>query len=497
MYQNHHSPSWKSATQPKSSQLSLRPLAVGGHSVASKPSTQEQTEKEAFGQDKLEASQLQLKAESDQCAPAEQQQLSVLQAQMNDFWIQRREKASRFGHNIANIPVSTPHQRGSALQSKSAIQAKLTIGQPGDKYEQEADSVAAKVVNQINSPQFQQQGQAVQHQEGKEENLQAKSILQRRQAPIREEASTNFESDLNRAKGSGQSLDKGLQQSMGQAMGADFSGVKVHTDAQSDQLNKSIQARAFATGQNVFFKRGEYNPRSRGGQELIAHELTHVVQQSGGAVQRLLSPEEENCFGQIGQWGQHLTGTVHSEGTTKGIVQRTPSYKSNILKDGKLEVTERDGEIKAEGSFINEEGIEKKIKANLTYKIDDQIKERLIIKNLMSFPKRTGVGSLLVYHLALIAVHNQKTVIGTDTSALEEGTPDFYQRIGLVPEPSEELEMLIGKMSAEANKQDEAEAEKSARAMKNMLWAGRLNGKTQTVLDHTWEQYKNGKWDQV
>jgi hypothetical protein len=69
---------------------------------------------------------------------------------------------------------------------------------------------------------------------------------------------------------------------MGQAMGADFSGVKVHTDAQSDQLNQSIQAKAFTTGQDVFFRQGEYNPGSRGGQELIAHELTHVVQQKGG-----------------------------------------------------------------------------------------------------------------------------------------------------------------------------------------------------------------------
>jgi hypothetical protein len=76
---------------------------------------------------------------------------------------------------------------------------------------------------------------------------------------------------------------------MGQAMGADFSGVKVHTDSQSDQLNQSIQAKAFTTGQDVFFRQGAYEPSSRGGQELIAHELTHVVQQNGGAVQR--SPE--------------------------------------------------------------------------------------------------------------------------------------------------------------------------------------------------------------
>ncbi len=64
-------------------------------------------------------------------------------------------------------------------------------------------------------------------------------------------------------------------------MGSDFSRVKVHTDQTADTLNRSIQARAFTTGNDVFFRQGEYNPQSRGGQELIAHELTHVVQQGG------------------------------------------------------------------------------------------------------------------------------------------------------------------------------------------------------------------------
>nr|WP_051035347.1 DUF4157 domain-containing protein [Crinalium epipsammum] len=73
---------------------------------------------------------------------------------------------------------------------------------------------------------------------------------------------------------------------MGQAMGADFSCVRVHTDAQSEELNQELMAKAFTTGQEVFFRQGEYNPGSRGGQELLAHELTHVVQQNGGAVQR-------------------------------------------------------------------------------------------------------------------------------------------------------------------------------------------------------------------
>ncbi|HEX8845923.1 MAG TPA: DUF4157 domain-containing protein [Pyrinomonadaceae bacterium] len=68
---------------------------------------------------------------------------------------------------------------------------------------------------------------------------------------------------------------------MERAFGADFSDVHVHTDAQADGLNRSLEARAFTAGQDLFFRHGEYNPDSSRGQELIAHELTHVMQQSG------------------------------------------------------------------------------------------------------------------------------------------------------------------------------------------------------------------------
>lgn len=93
------------------------------------------------------------------------------------------------------------------------------------------------------------------------------------------ETSSKLESSINCMRSGGQPLDPKLHQPMGQLMGADFSGVRVHTDAQSDQLNQSIQAKAFTTGQDVFFRSGAYMPESRAGQELIAHELAHVVQQ--------------------------------------------------------------------------------------------------------------------------------------------------------------------------------------------------------------------------
>ncbi len=90
-------------------------------------------------------------------------------------------------------------------------------------------------------------------------------------------------SQINSARGSGQSLDSGVVSRMGESMGADFSNVKVHADEQSHTLNQQLGAKAFTTGQDIFFQQGAYQPASSEGQHLLAHELTHVVQQGGSA----------------------------------------------------------------------------------------------------------------------------------------------------------------------------------------------------------------------
>ena len=80
-------------------------------------------------------------------------------------------------------------------------------------------------------------------------------------------------------RGGGQSLSESDQSFFENRMGADFSNVKVHTGSSSDQINRSISSRAFTTGNDVFFKQGEYNPGTSEGRKLMAHELTHVIQQ--------------------------------------------------------------------------------------------------------------------------------------------------------------------------------------------------------------------------
>lgn len=101
--------------------------------------------------------------------------------------------------------------------------------------------------------------------------------------------------DIQAARGGGQAMDDNTRVDMESNLGVDLSGVRVHTDGQADHLSRSVQAEAFTTGSDVFFRSGKYQPESTDGRRLLAHELTHVVQQStgnGGAGGRVSSPDD-------------------------------------------------------------------------------------------------------------------------------------------------------------------------------------------------------------
>lgn len=89
---------------------------------------------------------------------------------------------------------------------------------------------------------------------------------------------------IEQERGDGQALDSAVQERMGAAMGFDFSQVKVHVSQGADALNRELEAEAFTTGNDIFFRQGAYDPHSSSGQELLAHEMAHVVQQSSGLV---------------------------------------------------------------------------------------------------------------------------------------------------------------------------------------------------------------------
>jgi hypothetical protein len=91
----------------------------------------------------------------------------------------------------------------------------------------------------------------------------------------------SVEASIASTRGSGASLDSNAQGRFGSGLGDSLADVRVHTDATADALARSVDARAFATGSDVYFARGEYRPGSQDGDRLLAHELAHVVQQRG------------------------------------------------------------------------------------------------------------------------------------------------------------------------------------------------------------------------
>lgn len=118
--------------------------------------------------------------------------------------------------------------------------------------------------------------------------------LQRSEAPVKkEEERLQRQETANSApepgpalegrlsKGGGEPLPFRQQEYMGQAMGADFSPVRIHRNAEAADMSRQLQAKAFTHGNDVYFSEGAYNTGTREGQHLLAHELTHVVQQTG------------------------------------------------------------------------------------------------------------------------------------------------------------------------------------------------------------------------
>jgi hypothetical protein len=175
------------------------------------------------------------------------------------------------------------------------IQKKMSIGSSNDAYEVEADNIANKVMRMSEPSQqnISHTGALVQRKCSgceQEEKLQMKpladsitSLIQRRSTESggESQAPSHVESQINSSKGGGNSMDHGTQRFMESRFGTDFSDVKIHTGSQAVQMSRELNAQAFTVGNDVYFNEGKYSPNSDSGRHLLAHELTHTVQQGG------------------------------------------------------------------------------------------------------------------------------------------------------------------------------------------------------------------------
>jgi hypothetical protein len=161
-----------------------------------------------------------------------------------------------------------------------AIQPKLQVGPAGDRYEQEADRMAA-VVMAMPAPQA---APPVPPAQRKPEEEEVQTKAQDPRAGF--EAAPDFEDQLRGQKGGGAPLPSSVRSFMEPRFGADFSGVRLHTGSESAQLNREISAQAFTQGQDIYLGEGKENVDTGAGRQLLAHELTHTIQQGAAPVRR-------------------------------------------------------------------------------------------------------------------------------------------------------------------------------------------------------------------
>lgn len=192
-------------------------------------------------------------------------------------------------------------QQKAISESITSVQAKdLKEEEPVQKKDEEKDPVQKK---------DKEEEKPVQKKEEKEEPIQAKCAdcekedkVQKKdkkeeEKPVQKKGKNTeseipdkeLEEKLNTSKGSGTGLDKSTKKEMESGFGSDFSNVKIHTDANAVQMSQELGAQAFTTGNDVYFNDGKYNPDSREGKHLLAHELTHTIQQTG-ALQKANDP---------------------------------------------------------------------------------------------------------------------------------------------------------------------------------------------------------------
>jgi hypothetical protein len=168
--------------------------------------------------------------------------------------------ASYFAHDFSRIPLHAP--------AAGAIQTKLTINQPGDIYEQEADRIADQVLGtpahpaiSVTPPSIQRFSEPLTGQSKGQLSTAPRSVDQVLASP-------------------GSPLEPALRQDMEQRFGHDFSRVRVHSDPAAAHSAREVNANAYTVGYNIVFGAGRFAPGTNEGRHLLAHELTHIVQQN-------------------------------------------------------------------------------------------------------------------------------------------------------------------------------------------------------------------------
>jgi hypothetical protein len=208
------------------------------------------------------------------------------------------------------------------LLKSGAIQAKLKVNEPGDIYEQEADRISDQVLAAPTHAPVGDRAPRIQRVAGQ---------------PGGEIATAPASVD-NALASAGKPLEPALRQEMEQRFGRDFSQVRVHTGSIPEQSARDVNARAYTVGHSMVFGAGEFKPGTPEGRRLLAHELTHVAQQSGAAANVVRRSNGFDDDEPTGEWRR--AGTVvepSPAGSPRGVAHRPGGSEHANVVSGEID----------------------------------------------------------------------------------------------------------------------------------------------------------------
>lgn len=194
--------------------------------------------------------------------------------------------------NDKDIAGTTKHGKDQApdTQQKDKVPGKSAAGQMAK--DEEPKMVSRKEAEREEKPTVQKMSDGDKKEEdktkvnkkeeaGKQEKEEPTAVMKKESGGTHAAHKVSLEERIKQSKGKGQTLPDDVRAFLESQLGADFGEVVIHTDNEAAAMNKELNARAFTSCFDIFFNAGQYNPGTAEGQRLLAHELTHVIQQTG------------------------------------------------------------------------------------------------------------------------------------------------------------------------------------------------------------------------
>jgi hypothetical protein len=200
--------------------------------------------------------------------------------------IANQPKVSPAALDNINVPVPELSDLEPGLNQWLPIQLKLAVGAPDDPLEYEADAMADKVMRMPETS-FIQRKSACSCGDYDDEHVRLKPLASQITPFIQAKGngagavSDAVSGKIQSSMGGGSPMQANTKSFMESRFGTDFSDVKIHNGGESTELNRSLDAKAFTVSNNIYFNSGQYQPETDSGKHLLAHELTHTIQQSG------------------------------------------------------------------------------------------------------------------------------------------------------------------------------------------------------------------------